>query len=459
MTGPDVIQFVDSIAASPTVRLDLNDDTRWWCREFQALPPRLRYSVSNNAMSDGAYVSSSAYDGRTLTLTLDLVASSQDINAEELQKLARELDRDTNLIRYQPNGATKPVFFKTSRADFADLFDQQAALAVRRLTIDIPAEPFALGLRESISVGTVSNDPAAANGCYVDVTGVIGDVAAEPVITFGTDTAAGETLILATLPEPSASLPVAVQAESMTLGTDTTNPGGAADAAMSGSGTTNYRRTSFATSASLSTRLSWSSSTLAERDALTGTWRVLAAVRLSNNTTTVQIQPAWAGDSLAAYHYGGLVTPVKTANRQLIDLGLVTFGTISDLPGGVNLSLSAQRDSGTGTLDWDFILFVPAVDSQARMSGDTFNTVDVPAANAYATKPTAADRWTASGYTAGTAQVTGGFPRLRPNVTTRLYWTTYAADPVLFGAYDKTKTATVTVNYQPRYQFVRPVAS
>src|SRR5439155_8021634 len=73
-----------------------------------------------------------------------------------------------------------------------------------------------------------------------------------------------------------------VQCESMTAvaSSDTSNPGGAADAALSGAGTTNFMRTTFATSGS-GARLKWPAAplTTAQTIALRGTYRVFAVVR------------------------------------------------------------------------------------------------------------------------------------------------------------------------------------
>ena len=117
----DVIQFVDAPSVSPTVRLDINDDGKWSAREFLPNLPRLRRSQSQNMLRDGGHVAASVYDMRTLVVSLDLNCATQDIAAAEVQKLARELDRETNYIRYQPTDATFPVFFKTYRSDVSNL--------------------------------------------------------------------------------------------------------------------------------------------------------------------------------------------------------------------------------------------------------------------------------------------------------------------------------------------------
>ena len=50
----DVVRFVDSIAASPTTRLDLNDGTTFTLNAaVLADPPKIHGSISSNAMTDG----------------------------------------------------------------------------------------------------------------------------------------------------------------------------------------------------------------------------------------------------------------------------------------------------------------------------------------------------------------------------------------------------------------------
>ena len=218
----DVIKFVDSIASSVTVRLDINDGTTWRTGRFEAPPPRLRRATSQNAMRDGINVSSSQYDARTLTIGLTLVHTSEDAKATEIQKLARELDRDVNFLMYQPVGATKPVFFRLFRSDMSQLEQFTGTpSSLAKPTIELLAEPFALGLLETLGPYTVAYDPAGTNGCYFDVTGVIGDVEALPSISWPQAAAASSFVYgLRRRGTPSA-MPFLLQAESMTAGTDT----------------------------------------------------------------------------------------------------------------------------------------------------------------------------------------------------------------------------------------------
>lgn len=453
----DTLKFVDSIASSPTTRLDLNDGSLWYVREFYAPPPRLRRSLTTNAMTDGAYATSSTYDNRVITVVLDLVSTTEDINATELQKLARELDRSTNFLQYKPDGATSPVFFRTERADFAELVDFNAALAYRQLTIEVVAEPFALGLRETVSVGTVNNDPAAgSNGCYFDVAAPKGDVAAEIVLGVVTTGSDYNRLYLAQRTTGTVTDLTLVQAESMGLSTETTNPGGGPDAAMSGSGTNNYRRTTFA-GAGTYDRLSYTPSTTALKNALTGTFRVLVCVRRTSATGTIVAWVSTGSDT------GEQVTLPATTDRVLVDLGVVSRAKPRD--GVINVdpfTFWAQQTVAGSNLDWDYAAFLPADEAllvTERTAGASASPRVIDGERDAVYQSSAVDVF------AGTAQVnastntfTGGIPSLLPNVTNRFLMTTSGNAPGDYGI-TKTDTYAVTLYYHPAYLYVRPATT
>lgn len=475
----DLIRFVDSIASSPTLRLDLNDESSWWVKKFDAPPPRLRRSVASNAMRDGVYVGSSSYDARTLVIELECRKSTQDLGATEIQKLWRELDRETNYLMYQPTGATKPVFFKTYRSDASQLADIMTQVAMRTVTIEVLAEPFALGLRESVGPFTVTNDPAAgSNGCFFDATGILGDVPA-PVVLVNTDGLPGEGVLAVRQHGTPSDLTFFTQCESMTLGTDTTNPGGGPDAAMSGTGTNNYVRTSFATTTAIATRLSWNiaggESTSAAGKALRGTYRVYAAVRRSGSSSPISLRLLGPGASNDA------VATVATTARQLVDLGTISFGVDSETPGGygveapaygsngATVTLMASRTSGAETIDWDCTFLIPADECvllwEHSVSGDlsTYDgVIDGGVEAIYVTSNatnlfagTAAISSTIYGVLNSPVPAVGGFPAVVPNQTNRFYLLVSSVASL----HSKSIADPWTLHYWPRYLFVRPVST
>ncbi|WP_163168111.1 hypothetical protein [Arthrobacter sp. Alg241-R88] len=466
---PALIQFVDSISATPTVRLDINDATAWFCQNFSAPPPRLRRSESSNSMRDGGVVSASSYENRTLEVELTLVnASTEDAAATEMQKLWRELDRPTNYLRYQREGMTKPVFFRLFRSDAADLEELWTTPIARNITLELVAEPFALGLRESLGPYTVTNDPAAgSNGCYFDVTGVIGDVRA-PVIVHDASRTVGHGILASRSRGTPSDLVWFKQLEgtNVVLGTDTTNPGGGPDATMSGTGTNNYVRTSFTTNATMVARVEWQAfnelTTSAQRLAIRGMYRMVVVVRRSDSTSDINIK----------LQTGVSTVVPKTTARQMVDVGIVHIGTRQGTSVGYGVDgagtvpegqqLQAERTSGAGTLDWDCLFLVPADEQQLQwvqtnLVGTTLDTLIDGVRNTVtsldgATLPTAANPilWPTA------VTVSGAFPAVSPGVTNRFYYLQAVSQS---GAMTKGNTSSFTLYYWPSYLHVRPVTT
>ena len=469
-----MVKLVDSIAAVPTTRLNLSDGTIWRVTSFDAPPPRLRRSMSQNAMTDGGFVSSSQYEMRTLTIGLVLNQSTQDANATQLQTLARELDRETNYLMYQPVGATKPVFFRTVRSDFTAIREMPVhatGVAMRGIEVEILAEPFALGLKETLGPYTVNNDPAAgSNGCYFDVTGVIGDVAAPAVLVDSSRTVS--TGVVATRSQGTPSDMIwFTQAESSTVTNvipDTSNPGGGPDAVMSGTGTNNFRRTTFATSAALVSRLAWdpgSGATDAQLRANRGRYRVFAVVRRSDNSSAMTVQFSSLTGS------GPVTTLPLTTSRILLELGIHSHNFDSPSTVGYSsienpvdnrssptfLTFSAGRSSGAGTLDWDLLMMVPADEAMLIWNLGNYTNRDTIIdgyRESVSSFEDGADPFAGSASILQAGTMSGGFPALTPAVTNRVFYF-QSASPVM----TKTDTSSVTAHYWPRYLYVRPSAT
>lgn len=457
---PALIQFVDSIASSPTVRLDVNNATTWFCQSFKAPPPRLRRSVSANAMRDGDHVSSSSYENRTLELELTLIADvSEEAAATQMQNLWRELDRPTNLLRYQPEGMSKPVFFRLFRSDVSDLEELWTTPIARNITLELLAEPFALGLRETLGPYTVNNNPAAAtNPCYFDVTGTLGDVAAPIVMWSGASGAGYRHTIIATHGSTSA-LPVLVQqAEGATLAVDTTNPGGGPDAAMSGTGTNNFARVSFATNAALWPRLTLSVATPNSR----GSYRLVAFVRRSDASTSTFVMRAANGPTVTVGS--------GTTSRMVVDLGVVTFNGSDGLVGYSSssnaastylFSIAAGRLVGSGTLDIDAVVMVATEGQGAPQSSTLILEASLPvidsARESVYGSLNGGDPTSGGNVLATTAPAAGGFPLLYPSASATNRFVVFAS--ATNGASVVDLASPFSLAYWPRYLFVRPSAS
>lgn len=453
-------QFVDKIDASPTVRLDIDDGVLWGLQASgtEIGSPPVERAVVSSLLADGARIPASAYGLRTLQLTSKILASSDDDAATQVQKLARELDRPVNFLRWQPD-TTNPVFFRLLRGEFADLrFDP----VLKQATASVLAEPFAYGLRETGSPVTVYDDPAAvSNGMYLEVTGVKGDVETPAFIEYPAIVSSSQMTLLAVRRRGTPSqAPFLLQAESMTPGTDTSLQ--ANDPVFSGSGQ-NWQRCSFATTTSMAKRLeitSWPA-TSGPVD-YRGTYRVFVRVRRNDNTaTSMALQLKWGESASIVGRAVTSWTTVASSNITLVDLGLLTFPTTADpvhlgptgseitVRGLTRLELHAQRVSGVGTLDIDYLLFVPA--------DDTLLLVGHPTG---ASGTAVVDGYTEIMYHAFTGtlvntlpvQVAGRFPMLSPGETNRIVF----CRNVGAGPSTVTETTAVTVSYWPRYLHVRP---
>lgn len=466
----DLIQFVDSISSSPTVRLDLNDDDPWRCPGFSAPPPRLRRAMSQNAMMNGGFVSSSAYEMRTVSMVLDL-RGTQDVQATQIQLLARELDRADNYLKYQPVGMTKPVFFRVVRSSMTDVEDVESQSPHRKVKVELLCEPFALGLRETLGPYTVNNDPSVSNGHYFDVSGVIGDVMAPAVIHDTTGTRIRMNLAVRQHGTPS-DMVFFKQAESCTLGTDTANPGGGPDAAMAGTGTNNYVTTSFATTAVMDTRLTWDlgadASTSAKKAAVAGDYNAYAVVRCSNTSSVFNV--TWFDSVNNSMDDVTVATPDHQNDRLLVHFGLVTFpaGQVGyDSDRGADapvISIKAERVSGAGSLQWDYLLLLPADETTAILSASSENSVEfvidgvrdrvsmLNNGGALFTDPLAVQT--------NVPKLVGRFPSLIPGRTNRVFVVTQS--PGTNGQQpqiEKGDSEALTLYYWPAYLYVRPSAS
>jgi hypothetical protein len=458
-----VIQFVDSIAASPTVRLDLNSvssNLMVSAGGIDLSPPPFREAVASTLLQDGDQVAAGAFGNRTVKLPLKLVyAASTDAAATAIQNLARELNRPRNILKVQLDGATSPVFFRTYRApNFVLSMLGLLLTANTEITLEIPAEYAAYGLLETpVSAVSVSTDPAAgSNGCFVDVTGVKGDVESPALISFpGSAVGIGvQTLTAVRRRGTPANTPFFLQAEAMTQGTNTTVQ--ANDANFSGSGN-NYSRCTF-TTASDQIRLSTTTLGTSGVD-LRGRYRVFLRYRKNTSGDGVNIRLLW-GDSLSMVENDIYATPASTSFRAA-DLGEISLpfgfdpiyagdGTELSVSNAVNIEVRAERTSGTGTVDFDVLVFVPADDRLAIT--EWANALETHVLDARDTSVYVRD---GSNRVVSSAapHIPGGYPLLSPNQTNRIFLLRSIA------VWTLTTMSSVSVSYYPRYLTVRPAST
>lgn len=460
------LAFVDSIAASPAMRLNLNTTT-WNVRDASRLddPPPIRRSLTSTMMADGATPAASAYDNRTIHLVLQLPTTfSLDQRSNALQTLMTELDRETNILMYQP-GTAAPMFFRTFRGapDQVD-FDPHLAEA----TVTLLAEPFAYGLELTLSPVTVTNNPAAgSNGMFLDVTSPLGDVETpvQLVVSTGVVATGRRVSAFATRRRGTVSAaPLVLQIESMTQGTDTTVQ--ANSASMSGAGS-NFSRTTFATVTALTRRATSSKFPASAATDNRGTYRVLLRGRQNTAGDSIDVRLVWGSvdapitNSVATFQGGD-------TNLKYIDLGLVQIpgGYDPNVRGsgvevsteGIYVGVDLRRTTGSGTFDLDCLIFLPADDRQLFVRWPAAATGVTDFVIEGGVRPAVyARNGSAQVVTSAPVELSGGGLMISPGRTTRIFMALDVGTNVGGTGDAIANTVTVTPSYFPRY--LRPATS
>lgn len=454
----DKIQFVTSVSDAATVNLSLSSEP--WRVLFagtDASPPPMRRVIVDTLLRDGEFVSQTAYSNRTVTLHLQLRAVDPPTAAAQLQLLNRELDKPRNVLRWQPDPALPAVYFRTLRAsDYTQAVDH--GLNTYDFTVQLDADPFAIGSRIDLSPATINNDPAAgSNGKFCEFSNIRGDVEAPLLIKLTGSTTVGKQSAFGLRRRGTPSqAPLVLQAEAMTQGTNTATS--ANNTRYSGS-SNNFSTTSFGTN-SMVTRLSTTLFPGSASIDVRGTYRVFARVNSTVAGDTFEMQ--------LTHGARGVVNPANdivsssTTSPNMVDLGLIQmpegFDPVFDggsgaalQVAGVALSVQAFRTSGSGNLLWDYFLFVPADDTLALVTwgttGPTTMVMDGYSRSIYGLN--------SSGQLAditGTA-VEGDFLALSPGVINRLV---FINDVTPDNTTEDTNsgTQTLTCSYWPQYLYV-----
>lgn len=461
------MKFVDLPVAVPATLFDLNSGTDTdiaMDKDFHLDPPTLRRISAVNQVTNGSIPTADAYDNRFLVFTVGLHAPTKALRVLQMDALIDELSKPTNLIMYQLDSTQPPVFFRTFRCDDYKLDDGGNGNAeVWYVTLNIEAEPFAIGLRRDIATITVKADPAAASGnkTLFDITGIVGDAPTMAFVKIAT-LGANNVMWLATrsMNNPTSLTPF-FQAETATLGTDTT-----AAADVSGSsvvpGTGNSRSVTTFANNNLIARLTVNAPSGSDPIAFRGRYRVICRISASAaQNVTMRWRQVPSGDSVP-----GPQTSVDVALAwQFIDLGIIEFPAPQVSPAVIGysglqpghaatpLSIEARRNSGTGSLWIDYIYLLPADESQCAL----YQLMDVTSGWIVADGPNDATYGLANGSTPfgatrnldnaqGIVTRQGGLPMLVPGVTNRWY--------TLFAPGNLNASKTFDISYWPRWRKV-----
>jgi hypothetical protein len=463
--GKERIEFVDSISASATIRLSLTTAPVGVLLSGTSVPPPpLRRVVVNTLLSDGSLIPAAAYDNREITIRVQVDATTPAQAATFVQMLNRELDRQTNILRWQPEPDLPPVYFRTFRSpDYAQEVDH--GINLFDFTIVLQAEPFAYGPQEfSPSTVTINNDPAAgSNGKFFEITGVKGDVETPMQFVLGGGIAYHQSVFGMRRKGTPSGAPLFLQCEAMTQGTDTSTQ--ANNTAYSGSGN-NYCSTTFGTNNSLTTtRLSTSAFPSAANTNVRGVYRVFVRVNASANGSTFQLRMIHGLRGVS--QDSNSFTINDTSRPMMIDMGLIQlpegFDPVNNGPSGAALSVAgvaisfgASRLGGTASLFTDYMMFVPA--------DDRFCLVDwgqaIPTSYVLDGYSRSIYGINGSGQVVdiGVAKFTGDIPYVTPGQTNRFV---YINDVSPFPIVPDLASGTCTMDwsYWPRYLYVRPLTT
>lgn len=465
-------QFVDSIAASPSVLLDINAAPYYVdIQNVDLSPAEYDKSWADNSLADGSRLAWEKATNRTLKIPIHIMTSTVPAQETAINNLGLQLSKNGILkVQY---GST-PIYFRTFGNPKYGMKVRRALKDSTTITLEIVAEPFGYGPRvECIgSPFTLSNDPSIATGCKFDITGVLGD-ASTPLLLVATSTGANNGLLnrqshIGTRRRGTPSnIDCVVQGEAMTLGTNASVVG--SDAAMSGGS---------------KLRITPGTATMVLRASDTfpangtpgvdnrGEYKVYARVAktVAGDTWDVQLQYGQSSTAILAQN-DIQRCPAGVNGPFFLDLGKVPvplgpdpfthgFSGVQTKALAAFIGLYAARVSGSGSLDVDYLYFVPADDQTLIVK---FPNTDV----VYAIDGTTDAGGSVYGFTYPAMdevitvnpmpQIVGGgaFPEILPGVTNRIYWLrnvdpTGIVDPVA-------NTTTVRAFYWPRYrEAIRP---
>jgi hypothetical protein len=461
----EVIEFVDSVSATALVRLSLT--TGGWTVLFQGTsvpPPPFRRALAQTFLADGGFIPASAYDNRVITLRIRYDGTAGPTSATAVQVLNRELDRERNILRWQPDNSIPAVYFHTFRSpDYDPITDH--GLDQFEMTIHLVAEPFALGLPVTVTPIVVQSDPAHSQGKWFEVNNVQGDVETPLMIKIPGSSGTGRQSLFAVRRGGVPSLmPFVLQAEIMGLGTNTTIITGGAD--WSPSATNNETAdTSFATVTAKAIRLSAGAFPSPGGTDTRGTYRVFARVGCNTLSSQFGIN---IGHGLRNTQNPEVIFSSNASSliQQHVDLGLVQipegFDPITDGPtgvavpvNGVQIFYNVRRMAGNNMYT-DYLLFVPADDAVAIVKWGGSNPTQF-VFNGYTRSVYGLD---GSGRVQDieSSGFVGGVPMVSPGVFNRIV---FMADVTPTNTVVESLTGSVTISpsYWPRYLSVRPTST
>jgi hypothetical protein len=490
----DLLQIVDDIKTSPTVLLDLNNESPFGAAEFDCPPPPLRYTSSSSMLADGSRISSSSYENRTLRIALDQISASQDAWATSWQTLARLIDQEWYWLKWQPTGATSPVFFRCYRSQVPSLETVPGATAYRIPTLEIPADPAAWGLPVDIASFTITNDPSTGTNKMMIGPSILGTIQGDletPLLLALTASSTSATPGYVSSYALRGGFTHSFLARNLTDLTSGTDVGARVTAAGANYIEGDYKSCSFATTA-MNVRLSGTFASALSP--MPGLYRALVkgvvpdpVTGTHTNTYTFQIQ---FGGTVSVAQLSDPVTvsvnaPSGSTKHVMVDLGLVQIPTLVD-PGGIGLApaasavsvnvfttINASAANVSGSMQpfrFDELFLLP-VDT---VYGDASSTVQIPASSTTSDlimydgindsvrvmDDTGTGTFLATPFPTSSSinlRWVGGLPMVAPGANN--YLQVVLGSGTSGGAFVPAATTTWSGRYYPRYLHVRPAST
>ncbi len=165
-----IVRFVDAVG-STTTRLDMSPDGPNDLRLGEDVDfgrPKLAATTADAATGDGDPYVASRYGNRQISLPLVVPRqSTMALRQTVFTSLARELDRPSNVLMVQPDGASSARWLVTYRAaDAASWLRLGAVYTAGTVTVTLDAQPFAYGAQVPVTIGQVSGNPETGTWIY-----------------------------------------------------------------------------------------------------------------------------------------------------------------------------------------------------------------------------------------------------------------------------------------------------
>lgn len=359
-------------------------------KPFDISPPELRQSFATNSLLDGGRLTASAFENRILKFSLGI----QGTIAEKIAMVAainKELRKPRNLIMYRPHPSARPVFFRTMRSDQYAIPNRGGAAEVWGMDCEVVAEPFAIGERvQPIVATTCSNDAAAAvNSQRLDFPTIIGD-APTPAFAHiefpsGMRLDRFDTFYLASRTHDNANFHSNKQFASGDL---TSGQGDSFMFSVANASGGQAAATNFAANNTLTQRATFTCDNITDAFSLRGSYRMLMRVHSSvvPSSFAVRLKDQRFGTE-EIYSKTLIWNADTTANWDHLDFGVFIhppyeapkeFGYSGEVPGyaigDMAFGLHAQRLSGTGNFEFDFVTMLPADESLLMLSAHQTQT-------------------------------------------------------------------------------------